>query len=144
MTNKLKKRLGRQYAALPYAEVDGEMRVMLVTSRETHRWVLPKGWAEKDLAPHELAAKEAFEEAGLLGAVSDRSIGSYHYNKRLRSGREIPCDVAVFPLRVERQVKNWPERRERETRWFTPAQAALEVEEAELVTLLLGLAVPAS
>jgi len=124
--------------------MDGETRVMLVTSRETHRWVLPKGWAEKELAPHELAAKEAYEEAGLVGEVSAEAIGSYHYSKRLRSGREIPCDVAVFPLRVERQLKDWPERRERKTRWFTPAQAALEVEEAELVTLLLGIALPSA
>lgn len=58
------RRKGKQFATLPYTEQNGEMLVMLVTSRETCRWVLPKGWAEKDLSGPELAAKEAFEEAG--------------------------------------------------------------------------------
>jgi len=56
-------RRGRQCAALPFSRQDGEVRVLLVTSRETHRWIIPKGWMEKRLAPHALAAKEAFEEA---------------------------------------------------------------------------------
>ena len=60
-------RPGRQFAALPFSPREGETMVMLVTSRETHRWILPKGWAEKRLTGPELAAKEAFEEAGLVG-----------------------------------------------------------------------------
>lgn len=68
----------QQFVALPINVRDGETMVMLVTSRETHRWVLPKGWAEPKLAPHELAAKEAFEEAGLVGVVSPEPIGTTH------------------------------------------------------------------
>jgi 8-oxo-dGTP pyrophosphatase MutT (NUDIX family) len=134
---------GRQCAALPLAVRDGEVQVMLVTSRETKRWVLPKGWAEPDLAPHELAAKEAFEEAGLVGKMEPEPVGHYSYKKRLRGGRSIPCDVGVFPMWVEQQLKNWPERRQREARWFTLGQAALAVDEGDLVTLLLLLAAPA-
>jgi 8-oxo-dGTP pyrophosphatase MutT (NUDIX family) len=78
--------------------------VMLVTSRETRRWVFPKGWAEADLKPHELAAKEAFEEAGLVGAVEPEPVGSYSYEKRLRGGRSVLCQVSVFLMRVERQM----------------------------------------
>lgn len=141
-TRTSKKRAGKQFAALPLAIREGEVRVMLVTSRETRRWVLPKGWAEPDLAPHELAAKEAFEEAGLVGKVDSNPIGFYCYRKRLRDGRSRHCKVGVFPLWVVQQLETWPEQGQRETRWFTPAQAAMEVEECGLVTLLLRLTVP--
>lgn len=115
--------------------------VMLVTSRETGRWILPKGWAEKNLSGPELAEKEAFEEAGLVGQVAFKSVGSYAYMKRLSEGRELPCKVKVFAMHVQRILEDWPERHERERRWFTLAQAAMAVEEGELITLLLQLAV---
>jgi 8-oxo-dGTP pyrophosphatase MutT (NUDIX family) len=133
---------GRQYAALPFAEREGQTMVLLVTSRETRRWVLPKGWAEKRLAPHELAAKEAFEEAGILGQVMPEAIGSYAYLKRVEHGRTVTCKVEVFPLKVERLLEDWPEKSERERRWFAMAEAAMAVEEGDLVTLLLRLAAP--
>lgn len=136
----IEKGFGRQYAAMPLMERDGETHVLLVTSRETRRWVLPKGWAESHLAPHELAAKEAFEEAGVTGRVAEEPVGTYHYQKRLDNGRTADCEVGVYPLWVKRQHKDWPERKQRETEWFTFSQAALLVEEGELVTLLLGLA----
>jgi 8-oxo-dGTP pyrophosphatase MutT (NUDIX family) len=132
----------RQFAALPLMRQDGETLVMLVTSRETRRWILPKGWAEPGLAPHQLAAKEAFEEAGLVGEVDPTPVGTYRYAKRLRSGREVTLEVGVFALWVERQLEDWPERKQRETKWFTLSQAALAAEEGELVTLLLRLAAP--
>ena len=133
---------GQQFAALPLDVRERETRVMLVTSRETKRWVLPKGWAEAGLAPHELAAKEAFEEAGLVGQVEREPVGTYRYEKRLRGGRTVPCEVGVYPLWVERQLDDWPERGQRKTQWFTLAQAALAVDEGDLVMLLLSLAAP--
>lgn len=132
----------QQFAALPITVRDGETMVMLVTSRETHRWILPKGWAEPNLAPHELAAKEAFEEAGLIGAISPEPIGRYSYDKRLPGGRFVPCEVGVFPMQVERQLDSLPEQEQRKTGWFTLPQAAMAVEEGGLVTLLLRLAAP--
>lgn len=132
----------QQFAALPITIRDGETMVMLVTSRETHRWVLPKSWAEPKLAPHELAAKEAFEEAGLVGTISTEPIGHYSYDKRLPGGRSVLCEVGVFPMQVKRQLDIWPEQGQRKTDWFTLAQAAMEVEEGDLVTLLLRLAAP--
>ena len=140
--NARKKHPRQQFAALPIAMREGEVVVMLVTSRETQRWVLPKGWAEPDLAPHELAAKEAFEEAGLVGAVSPEPIGRYSYDKRLSGGRCVPCEVGVFTMQVERQLDSWPEQQQRRTGWFTLAQAAMAVDEGDLVTLLLQLAAP--
>ena len=133
-------REGRQYAALPLAVEDGETRVMLITSRETRRWIIPKGWAEPGLAPHEVAAKEAREEAGLVGAIAAEPIASYSYEKRLPKGEIRLCEVDVYPLAVDRQLAKWPEKKQRETRWFSFAEAALEVEEGGLITLLLSLA----
>lgn len=127
---------GRQYAALPLRREGAVLQVMLLTSRRTRRWVLPKGWAEPGLCPHELAAKEAFEEAGLQGRMELLAVGEYRYDKELRDGRFVPCTVGVFPLWVERQLDDWPERAERETEWFTLAEAAERVVEPELAVLL--------
>src|SRR4029079_14790238 len=104
-----------QYAALPY-RLNGKTRteVMLVTSRETQRWIIPKGWPHKRKAPHDSAAREAFEEAGVLGVVGKGSVGSFRYEKRLKNGALTVCEVHVFPLRVSRERKNWPEKDQRE------------------------------
>jgi 8-oxo-dGTP pyrophosphatase MutT (NUDIX family) len=129
----------RQYAALAFAEQTGERMVMLVTSRETGRWVLPKGWAEMGLTGPELAAKEAFEEAGLIGEMSARRIGSYAYLKQMPKGRTVNCEVDVFAMRVDQLLDDWPERGQRKREWFTLGQAAMLVDEGDLVTLLLQL-----
>ena len=138
------KRLRQQYAALPVAmDEDGQQQVLLVTSRETGRWIIPKGWAEKGIKSYELAAREAYEEAGLRGKIGRKPIGCYRYTKWLRRtkrAKAVLCEVAVFALYVERQLDDWPEKGQRERRWFSPAEAALLVDEGNLVTLLLDLA----
>jgi 8-oxo-dGTP pyrophosphatase MutT (NUDIX family) len=137
-----KHRPRRQYAALPLTQgQNGQRMVMLITSRETGRWVIPKGWPKKGLEPHALAAREAFEEAGLRGEIGHEPIGRYAYAKRLRGGKTVPCEVEVFALSVARQADDWPEKGQRATRWFTPAEAATMVEESGLNALLLGLVV---
>src|SRR5206468_12254776 len=95
-----------QYGALPY-RVKGRSRpeIMLVTSRETRRWIIPKGWPKKGKSPHRSAAREAFEEAGVVGSVGRRSVGSFSYEKRLKNGGTVECEVRVFPLQVKRQTK---------------------------------------
>jgi 8-oxo-dGTP pyrophosphatase MutT (NUDIX family) len=134
---KLKDRVGTQFAALPFRlNADGSCQVMLVTSRGKGRWVLPKGWPIKRLAPFEAAAREAYEEAGLLGHVMhEQPFGSYHYDKSLPE-RPVRCEVLVFLLRVARQVDDWPEKAQRETRWFDPAEAADLVQESDLADLI--------
>src|SRR6266702_2781402 len=103
-----------QYGALPYRLSAGSRpQFMLVTSRETRRWIIPKGWPKKGKLPHHSAAREAFEEAGVVGAVAKRSIGSFSYEKRLKNGGAVVCKVRVFPLEVRRQNKQWPEKQER-------------------------------
>jgi 8-oxo-dGTP pyrophosphatase MutT (NUDIX family) len=98
-----------QYGALPYRMSNGHRaEFMLVTSRETRRWIIPKGWPKKGKSPHRSAAREAFEEAGVLGAVGRQPIGSFSYEKRLKNGASVECEVHVFPLEVKRQRKEWP------------------------------------
>ncbi len=121
-----------QYAALPFRLNGGGVEVMLITSRDTRRWVLPKGWPIKGLKPHETAACEAFEEAGLIGRITKRAIGSFHYSKRLKEGHSITCKVALYPLEVKQQRESWPEQHERDGRWFSLEDAAALVEEADL------------
>ena len=133
---------GHQFAALPFKVSEGETSVMLVTSRETGRWILPKGWAEKALTGPQLAAKEAFEEAGIVGNIDAASIGWYSYLKQMPRGPQVECKVTVFPLRVERLLDEWPERQQRARAWFTLSEAALVVTDGELVALLLRLAAP--
>ncbi len=129
-----------QYAALPYRR-NGNARtqIMLVTSRESGRWVIPKGWPKKRKTPSATAAREALEEAGVVGKVGRDSIGSYRYKKRLKSGAVVACEVRVFPLKVKRQQKSWPERGEREIQWFSRAKAAKVVRESALRDIIRNL-----
>ncbi len=129
-----------QYAALPYRRrSDMNVEIMLITSRHTGRWVIPKGWPEPGLGPEEAAAREAYEEGGLVGRTVKPSIGSYHYDKRLSDGSTIHCVVEVFSFEVDQQVKSWPEQDERSTRWFDPQEAAEAVLEPELREIIRNL-----
>ncbi len=117
--------------------------VMLVTSRETGRWVLPKGWPKKRLTGAETAALEAFEEAGLIGDVAPQSVGFFRYLKRMRDGGDVTCDVDVYKMSVTKLLDDWPERTQRRRKWFTLAEAASVVQEADLTELLLRIDAPA-
>jgi 8-oxo-dGTP pyrophosphatase MutT (NUDIX family) len=121
-----------QFAALPFHEGDTP-RVMLLTSRETRRWVIPKGWPMPGRKPCQVAKQEAFEEAGLIGKlVSKQPVASYHYTKILSPSEQMLVEVQVFLLRVEYQLDDWPEKLQRETRWFEPREAAALVDEGGL------------
>ena len=126
-----------QFAALPCrVGVNGRPEVLLLTSRETRRWVIPKGWPIKGLKPREVAAREAYEEAGVRGSISGKyPIGAYHYEKRLPDARLL-CEVRVFLLRVSQQMDEWPEKGQRETRWLDAAEAAELVDEGGLAELV--------
>ena len=130
-----------QYGALPYRVSSGSRaEFMLVTSRQTRRWVIPKGWPKKGKSPHRLAAREAFEEAGVTGAIGRRSVGSFSYENRLKNGGLITCEVRVFPLEVKRQSKQWPEMQERRIKWLSASKAAEKVKEPMLGKIIRRLA----
>ena len=133
----------RQFAALPFrCGLDQQIEVMLVSSRETRRWVLPKGWPMRGHKPHMVAAIEALEEAGLTGKIAKKPIGSFHYLKRLPNGAGLTCRVEVFAFRVTKQRKNWLERDQRTTGWFPIAEAAGLVAEPELGSLIAAFVPP--
>ena len=125
-----------QCAALPYRLIDGQPQVMLVTSRETRRWIIPKGWAKKKLEHCDMAAREAFEEAGVRGRIDPTPIGEYRYMKRLADGDTVTCEVTVFLLRVDEELTEWPERQQRERQWMAPLEAARIVSDIDLVPIL--------
>lgn len=131
----------RQCAALPFKEEAGETWIMLITSRDTGRWILPKGWAEKRMTGAEQASKEAYEEAGIVGQISPQSICRYRYTKRL-THTIVDCSVKVFPLQVTQLLDDWPEAHQRRREWFTIGQAAMHIDDSELVTMLLSIAAP--
>jgi uncharacterized protein Yka (UPF0111/DUF47 family)/8-oxo-dGTP pyrophosphatase MutT (NUDIX family) len=130
-----------QYGVLPY-RVGGEsgLEILLITSKERRRWVIPKGNPIPFFLNYESAAREAFEEAGVEGRIATVPAGTYRYAKRRRSGAEEAAIVTVYPLLVTREAADWPERRERERRWFASAAAAQAVEEPELQALISGFA----
>jgi 8-oxo-dGTP pyrophosphatase MutT (NUDIX family) len=126
-----------QAAALAWRPGEGgAVQVLLITSRETRRWVIPKGWPIKGLNSAQTAAREAFEEAGVKGEPSRKKLGVYHYDKRLRSGRMQRVRVSVYALKVTAEKPVWPEVEQREKLWVSPAEAAELVQEAELAALL--------
>lgn len=137
--NEHQAKLRAQYAALPFRKTDG-LEIMLISSRDTGRWVLPKGWPIKGAKPHAVAAVEALEEAGLMGKIAKKPVGAYRYLKRQRNGAALLCEVKVFPFHVGKQRRKWPERGQRTTKWFSPDEAARLVHEPELQSIILSFA----
>ena len=130
-----------QVAALPWRKAEDGFEVLLVTSRGTGRWVLPKGWPEKREEPYEAAAREAAEEAGVDGTIARRAAGRFYYAKLLPSGMRWRCEVFVYPLEVDRVADKWPERKKRTRRWCSPQEAASLVAEPDLGELIAGFGV---
>ena len=129
-----------QFAALPYRlDEQGKLEILLITSKERRRWVIPKGNPISSFRNYETAAREAFEEAGIEGGIAPEPVGSFRYLKRRRGGADVPAMVTVFPMLVTRQLRHWPERGERQLRWFAPEEAAEAVEEPELKEIIMSL-----
>ncbi|MFN0191408.1 MAG: NUDIX hydrolase [Aestuariivirga sp.] len=128
----------KQVAALCWRRRKGEVEVLLVTSRETKRWVTPKGWPLPGLKDNTAARREAFEEAGVEGHVRRRALGHYEYDKRLAGGEVQPCRVTVFGLEVTKEKKSWPEKRQRKRKWFELEQAVAKVNEPGLKEIISG------
>jgi 8-oxo-dGTP pyrophosphatase MutT (NUDIX family) len=131
-------RFRKQIGALPWRRRKDEIEILLITSRETKRWVIPKGWPMPELSDSNAARREAFEEAGVAGRVRRTSVGSYTYDKRLDDGGTLACRVHVFPLLVVEKHKTWPEQEERKRQWFERSEAAFLVDEPGLQELIRG------
>jgi len=131
--------MAEQVAALCWRLHKGRTQVLMVTSRDTGRWVLPKGWPMAGKPSEVAAAREAWEEAGVEGLVKTQPIGRYCYDKIRPNAVPLPCRVDVFPLRVQRLKAAFPEHKQRRRKWFSAAEAATLVAEADLATLLAHL-----
>ena len=126
---------GKQVAALCW-RARPTLEVLLITSLNSKRWIIPKGWPEPDLTAAESAAHEAFEEAGIAGKVSAKPIGTYHYLKEKKDGSGLPCQVEVFALAVTKQLQEWPEKGARTLAWVPLDQAIKQVSELGLRPVL--------
>lgn len=126
-----------QMAALCHRTKAGQTEVLLITSRDTGRWIIPKGWPIRGLDAPETALQEAWEEAGVLkAALSRKPIGSYTYDKIRASGLPVPVETLVYPVAVEKLAKDFPEAQQRTRKWMRPAEAAELVDEPGLRAIL--------
>lgn len=129
----------QQVAALVYRYESEQLQILVITSRGTGRWIIPKGWPQIGRTFAETAAREAYEEAGVHGEISSHPIGSFDYYKN-----DLPAEcinqftVAVYALHFVERAKDWPEREQRVCEWVSPHQAAERVVEIDLKRILLG------
>jgi 8-oxo-dGTP pyrophosphatase MutT (NUDIX family) len=130
----------RQVGALCFRKADDKVEVLLITTRRTGRWFIPKGWPMTGLDDFDAAAREAWEEAGVRGKVKKKVFGSITSKKTVQSHFSVPAVVDVYLLEVRQMRSKYPERRERDRRWLHPQQAAELVMDPELRSLLDRLA----
>lgn len=128
-----------QCAALCYRfkKKSAAPELLLITSRDTGRWVIPKGWPMEGKLCHEAAAREAYEEAGVKGEAGAERIGFYMYDKGMHHGLKVQCIVQVYPIVVLDMLKNFPEKGSRKIEWVTFDEAAKRVAEPMLKDLIL-------
>ena len=124
-----------QSGVIPFQFVDGELRVLMITSSSGRRWVFPKGIIEDGLSPEESAAAEALEEGGVEGQVLGNSLGSYERKKW-----DGTVSVEMFPMHVTRIFDHWTEDDFRQRIWLSEAEAAARISDPALRDILAGLA----
>ena len=125
-----------QFAALCFRIRNDKPEVLLITSRGSRRWIIPKGWPMHDKTPGESALQEAWEEAGVKGKAYERCLGIYSYNKYIDGKKGLPCVAMVYPIKVKSLEDRFPEKGQRRRKWFTPKKAAVKVTEPELKQIL--------
>lgn len=125
-----------QYAALCYRLIRDKPQVLLITSRGTGRWIIPKGWPMQGKPPGDAALQEAYEEAGVVGRVTELPLGMYSYAKTLSNARLVPCIGVVYAVRVDAMKGRFPEEGERRRKWFSRKKAARKVGETELARII--------
>lgn len=130
-----------QTAALPWrCTKAGDLQILLITGRKSPRWLIPKGWPMQGKTLAEAAAQEAFEEAGVEGAIEPKPIGKFGHVKQHAMLGEMAVSVLVHPLAVRQELAEWPERQERSRRWFSLSDAAAAVASEELAALIRNFA----
>lgn len=133
-----KTELRTQFAALCYRVVKDRPEVLLVTSRRSNRWIIPKGWPIDGKTPVECVKIEAWEEAGVQGKVTGGCLGLFSYQKAIDQERCLPCVAMIYPVKVKSLAQNYPESGQRRRKWFRPKKAAERVEDSDLAQILKG------
>lgn len=129
-----------QVAALVYQNLHSRPEILLITSRGSGRWIIPKGWPKAGLFLHKMAEREAYEEAGIRGLIHTSPVGHFDYEKHDMPPEAISkFTVNVYPLQFQNMAEDWPERGERTLEWVSPQEAASRVAETELQHLFLHL-----
>ena len=127
-----------QFAALCYRMARDKPEILLITSRGSGRWILPKGWPVAGKTPAEIALLEAWEEVGVRGRAYEQCLGAYSYTKAIGPERGLPCLAMVYPVRVKTLAGKFPEAGQRKHKWLRPKKAAARVEEPELAHIIRG------
>lgn len=128
--------LRTQFAALCYRLAKGKPEILLITSRRTRRWIIPKGWPIDGKTPGEIVLTEAWEEAGVTGKAHDKCLGLFHYFKSMAPETGMPCVAMVYPVKVKSLSGSYPEAEQRKRRWMRPGKAAAHVCEPELAHMI--------
>lgn len=131
-----KRDMRTQFGALCYRVVKNKTQVLLITSRRTKRWVIPKGWPMQGKTPGESALQEAWEEAGVKGKINGPCLGLFSYEKRLPCTDTLPCAVMVYPVKVTMLVDRFPECAQRKRKWMSLKKAADKIKEPELAHMI--------
>ena len=126
----------KQIAALPVVETADGPLILLITTRARGRWTIPRGWPKPGVPDPELAAREAFEEAGVEGEIAPEPVGHFRYTKRLHLFSWARCDVDVYKLAVESQQLDWPEKASRKTKWVALEEAPAMIRDRGLAGFL--------
>ncbi|UYV38677.1 NUDIX hydrolase [Rhodobacteraceae bacterium D3-12] len=125
-----------QFAALCWRLVNGKPQILLITSRGTNRWIIPKGWPMGGKTPGDGALIEAWEEAGVKGKASEQCLGLFSYHKKLDKRTSLPCVAMVYAVKVSKLAKDFPEAGQRKRKWVSPKKAAKLVKEPELAQII--------
>ncbi|WP_120633413.1 NUDIX hydrolase [Ruegeria sp. EL01] len=125
-----------QSAALCYRIERGRTEVLLITTRRSRRWIIPKGWLISGLTTAETAAQEAWEEAGVRGKCNPDKLGQFTYLKQRPDQGMAMCVVDVFPIYVRSLASSYPEKAERSRKWCSPKKAASKVQSSDLAEVL--------
>lgn len=137
---KLRKNVQPKVASLCYRVKGEKLQVLLITSRGTGRWIVPKGWLIKGMSDADAALREAWEEAGVVGSVSTTPIGKFSYRKIMEDGSVQRCQATVYPIEVKKLKASFPERGQRRVMWVSPKKAAGMVREKGLRKMFKALA----
>lgn len=126
----------RQTGALPWRITASATEVLLVTGRNSGRWMIPKGWSMRGKSLADAAAQEAFEEAGVQGTIDASPLGTFRHVKRHLLVGPLEVSIVVHALAVESELPVWPEQAQRKRKWFGVEEAASVVRSKALGELI--------